>query len=235
MRPGFFRGVLGFILGLIVGAALITLIRAVMGMDYFSGATAIFAGFGALFGWLWGVGTFNPKSHEHGGLQHSEYENTRPNRAMVAVRGAVRATPGIVRAVLPLVRPLIVALIVCAITVALFMAVGMAMQTRVQTDKPEASAVTPQGSIILPVGGPDGTPVNKTVFFVVLAAVILGMLGGLSIVLALVVNKLSGDVNAAKKAPNNPPQKEPALFRLIDFFVSWLNDLLEGAKHSVTR
>jgi len=233
-RPGFLRGIFGFILGAVIGAALITLIRALMGLGYFSGSTAIFAGFGGLFGWLWGVGSFNPLSHEHEGFAHAHYEK-KPSRAVVAMRGAAKATPDFVRQILPLLRPLVVALIVCAITVGLFMVVGMVLQTRVQTNTPAASAVTPQGDIMLPLGGPDSTPVNKTLFFIIAAAIILGTLAAMSIGLELVFNALSKQVNQVKKEPNSPPQQEPALFRLIDFFVTWINDILEGTKRSVTR
>jgi hypothetical protein len=233
-RPGFLRGIFGFILGAVIGAAIITLIRALMGLPYFSGSTAIFSGFGGLFGWLWGVGSFNPLSHEHNGFAHAHYEK-KPSRAAIVMRSAAKATPGIVRQILPLVRPLVVALIVCAITVALFMAVGIVMQNRVQTDKPAASAVTTQGDIMLPLGGPDSTPVNKTVFFIIASAISLGLLGGMSVGLALLFNALSKQVNEVKKEPNSPPTEEPALFRLIDFFVTWINDILEGTKRSVTR
>jgi hypothetical protein len=232
-RPGFLRGIFGFIIGTGIGAALIILIRLVMGLDTGStGPIVIFAGFGGLIGWLWGVGSFNPLSHEHNGFAHAHYEK-KPNRAMVVMSGAAKRAPDLIRQVLPMVRPLIVALVICAITVAAFMALSMLLTNRIQTDKVEASAVSPMGQIVF--GGEEGVKVNKTVFFLILAAVILGTLGAMSVGLALLFNALNKQVNEVKKEPNSPPQNEPALFRLIDFFVTWVNDILEGTKNSVTR
>jgi len=240
LRPGFGRGLIGFVIGTIIGVALISIIRAVMGLAPASGPAVFFGGFGGLFGWLWGVGTFNPHSHEHGGMEHI-HEDEKPGPVQVLIHRMRESAPGIRENVKPLIRPLVVVLGFSAVVLVVIMIISMALGAaanatskpivRVQTETPLASAVTPAGDIILG----DTLHVNKTVFFLILSAVILGILAGTALIMALLMNALSHNVQEAKASPDNPPKTEPPLFRLIDFFVSWINDILEGTKHSVQR
>ncbi len=238
LRPGVQRGVLGFILGIVLGVALITVIRLVMGLAPLSGAAVLFGGFGGLFGWLWGVGSFNPYSHEHHGIEHA-IEANEPTPLAKLLHAARSATPGIREQVKPLIRPMMVALGVCVAAVAIFMVLGIVLTAlnvpiaRVQTETASASPMTAAGSITLPFG--DGVQVNKTVFFVILSVVILGILGGLAIGLALMMNALSAQVEKAKQSPDTPLAEEPPTFRLIDFFLTWVNDILQGTKDSISR
>ncbi len=247
LRPGFGRAVVGFIIGAIIAVIIYLIVRVLVGLSLempanaadaakFTGAIAVIAVLGGFAGWLWGAGGFSPYSHEHDGFAHQlERENGKPSQVSTVGKAAIRNAPNVIRSIIPLIRPLLIALGLCVFVVLIFMILGMIPRLNVsQTYIAQGSAVTPAGSIYLPFG-PDGTPVNKTVFFAILVFLILGALGTLAVVLALLMNVLSVQVNAAKKAPNEPPVEEPKLFRLIDFFVSWLNDMMEGMRRSVTR
>jgi hypothetical protein len=243
IRPGFLRAVLGFVGGFFALPALIGLLRLLLtavgfvdpNLPVTTGAALMFAGFGGLFGWLWGVGTFNPYSHEHNGMEHLLEMKSEPTTLARLIHRGIRGTPGFIRWLAPFIRPLLVALVVSVVVVAIFMVLGMIPSpvNRVQTDTPIASAVTPAGSIILPIG--DGLAVNKTVFFVIIAGAVLTTMAIFAIVLALIMNALAPRVIEAKQAPPEPPKTEPALFRLIDFYVSWVGDILEGTRRSISR
>jgi len=120
-----------------------------------------------------------------------------------------------------------------------FMLLGVANTplTKVQTENPAANATSLQGNINLPFNDAQGNPmtVNKTVFFFGLVVVILGILGGFALVLTLLMNALGGQVQKAKKSPDEPPKEENGLFRLIDFFVTWIRDILSGTEQSITH
>jgi hypothetical protein len=107
----------------------------------------------------------------------------------------------------------------------------------VTTENKTASTVTPEGFLNL-----GGFIINKTVFFIILSVVVLGILGGLAIVLALLVNGLSQQVEEVKQLPagTEPPDSPLVrfthwMFRLIEFFLKWVDDILEGTKQSVER
>ncbi|GEM_PF-6870786 len=243
IRPGFLRAVLGFVGGFLALPALIGLLRLLLtavgfvdpNLPVSTGTVLTFGGFGGLFGWLWGVGTFNPYSHEHNGMEHLREMKSEPTALARLIHRGIRGTPGFIRWLAPFIRPLLVALVVSAVVVAIFMVLGMIPSplTRVQTDTPTASAVTPAGSIILPIG--DGLVVNKTVFFVIIAGAVLITIAIFAVVLALIMNALAPRVVEAKQSPPEPPKTEPALFRLIDFYVSWIGDILEGTRRSISR
>jgi len=252
-RPGFARAVVGLIIGLILGVALITLIRAlVFSYDFASGPAVLFGGFGGLFGWLWGVGSFNPYSHEHHGIEHA-IEHPEPTAIDHALEAVRKEVPVVAENTKPFLQPLLLALGVCVAVVLVFMALGMIPTPlqRVTTENAAASAVTPEGLLNLfgtaspakCVGagaqslppGSCGLVINKTLFFLIVAVVLLVMLAILAIVLGLLMGALGNQVETVKKLPDQPPVEEPQLFRLIDFFISWVNDLFEGLRQSVSR
>ena len=57
----------------------------------------------------------------------------------------------------------------------------------------------------------------------------------LGLLISWLFGLLNREVTIAKKAPNNPLKEEPPLFRLVDFFVTWVNEIMDGARHSVIR
>src|SRR5258706_4760433 len=185
-RPGVIRAIGGLILGSIIAVIVISVLRFALSIIGFmpadtkripsSGALLMICGFGGATGWLWGVGAFNPHSHEHEGLEHA-YANVgeEPGRAVAILGKGMEVTPGIVRLIIPLIRPLLFTLLVSMAVAALFLVLGSTPVARAQTDKPEANAASPAGSVYLPIG-PDGTPVSKLVFFIVLSVAILGNL-----------------------------------------------------------
>jgi hypothetical protein len=230
-RPGLRRGLFGFFLGLVLGIALISVIRFLMGLEYSAGSAVFFGGFGCLFGWLWGIGSFASQSHDHHGIDHLR-ENPPPDPVVTALTKARTATPEVVESLKPLIRPMLVAFGVALLVLVIFMVVGSIPGfNKVQTENPAASAVNLTGSV--PIS--DTTQMSKLGIFAIIVVVVLGLMGGLAVVLALGMNKLSAQVQEAKKAPADPPKTEPLLFRLIDFFVSWVGDILEGTRRSVQR
>lgn len=252
-RPGFARAVVGLIIGLILGVALITLIRVLaFGYDFASGPAAVFGGFGGLFGWLWGVGSFNPYSHEHHGIEHA-IEHPEPTAIDHALEAVRKEVPVVAENTKPFIQPLALALGICVAVVIIFMVLGMVPTPlqRVTTENAPASAVTPggllnlfgsanparcvgAGAASLPAGS-CGLVINKTLFFVIVAVVLLVTLAILALVTGLLMGALGNQVEKAKKSPDAPPVEEPPMFRLIDFFISWVNDLFEGLRQSVSR
>ncbi len=220
--PGFSRGV--------IGVALISVIRLLMGLPFAGGSAAFFGGFGGLFGWLWGVGTFNAASHEHAGMEHL-YEHPAPGAATKLRERVNERIPALRATVNPLLSPLGIAIGVVVVIVGLFMVAGFVLPHREQTYIAEASATTVAGQINLPFD----IKVNKTVFFLITVVAALGTLAVLAIIIALLMNALSKQVQEVKAAPNEPPKEEPLLFRLIDFFVTWVGDILAWTRRSVQR
>jgi hypothetical protein len=228
-QPGFTRGILGLIIGMIIGAALISLIRLVMGEPFSSGSVVFFAAFGGLFGWLWGIGSFHKYSHDHHGIEHARAENA-PNPLSLTAGRVRQAMPGIMASVRPLIQPLLIASAVALVIVAIFF-IGGAIFGREQTYNQVADAKNLTAALPLT----EQLKVNKTLLFAIIVLVIMTIMGGLALGLALLMNSLSQQVEVAKKAAANPPKTEPTAFRLIDFFVSWIADILEGTKHSMNR
>lgn len=251
-QPGITRGLVGFLIGaigLVVVLAILRIILGQMGMlganvDLLpsSGSVIFFAGFGGLFGWLWGVGSFSKYSTEHHGMELA-LEDKTPSPIARLSEAARNATPGIMANVKPMIQPLIQAIGICVVVLLVIMGGSWLLNLlgsesiRVTTESPTASTVTPAGMLNL-----GGFFINKTVFFVILAVIVLGILGGMAIVMALLVNGLSDQVEVAKKLPNGAePPDSPLVrltnwsFRLIEFFLKWVDDILEGAKHSVER
>jgi hypothetical protein len=239
-RPGFPRAVFGLITGLIVGPVVLAVIRfslSIVGMVNIdqgllpsTGANLFFAGFGGMFGWLWGIGSFNPYSHDHGGIPVNV--NGKPGLMQIALHKGREAMPGIMQLVRPLIRPLLIALTICLAVTLILLVVGTPLG-RGQVLDPNASATTIAGGVTLPIGA--GLVVSKLVFFLIIVVLVLGALATMAIVLALVYNSVNREVNEAKVAPNNPAKTEPLLFRLIDFFVTWVQEILDGTKRSVIR
>jgi hypothetical protein len=200
-------------------------------------------GFGAAAGWLWGVGSLNPKLSEHGehvtpATPAQEWHPPHPVSSALHVANvpAVRFTVGeVVTMLRPMITILGFSLIVLIVTMVLFSnpLAPSAVQTRVAS----ASAITPAGLITLPFNGSDGNPVqiNKTVFFVGIVVIVLGTMGGMGLILALFFSWLSGEVKVAKTMANTPPKEENLLFRLIDFVLGWIGDALEFTRRSVIR
>ena len=248
MGPGIGRAIVGLIIGFVAAIAVLAILRIGLTLAGLlgqtepilpgSGTILFFGGFGGLFGWLWGIGSLIPASHEHMGLEHyAAEERVTPIQRILASISSAR--PQLRTIVAPLYRPLIVAFGVCVIMAIGFMLLGVANTplTKVQTENPAANATTLQGNINLPFNDAQGNPmtVNKTVFFFGLVVVILGILGGFALVLTLLMNALGGQVQKAKKSPDEPPKEENGLFRLIDFFVTWIRDILSGTEQSITH
>ncbi len=248
MEPGLGRAILGLIIGFVGAIIALAILRIILTFAGLlgpndpilpgSGTLLFFGGFGGLFGWLWGIGSLIPASHEHEGLKHYlEHPRETPIQRFFASINATR--PQLRAVVAPLYRPLLVATVVSVIMVAIFMVLGVAHTplTKVQTDKPAANATTLQGDIVLATDA-TGNPtmvVNKTVFFFGIVVVILIILGGFALVLSLIMNALGNQVQKAKKSPDEPAQKEPGVFRLIDFFVTWVKDIISGTEQSITH
>src|SRR5262249_54552224 len=157
---------------------------------------------------------------EHDGFAHAP---KGPSPLLVAGKAAVKRAPDVIRYVVPLFRPLLLALGVVVIMLVIFMVLGTIAPIHVvTTDHANANVVTPAGDINLP----GDISVNKTVFFVAVVVFILGNMAILGLILSWIMGLLTREVAVAKKAPNNPLQEEPPMFRLIDFFVTWVNDIM---------
>ncbi len=188
-----------------------------------NGATLIFGGLGMAFGGLWGIGAFSPGASAHEGPRYYAAQHVQPNPLIVLARQAFKAAPGIIASVRPLLRPLMVAIgIALAITAVIMAASTLLPITRVQTNNVAASASAVTG--------------DKFIMFVIVSVVILGAVGTLAVLLALGVNALTRQVGEAKKATAEPVKVEQnKLFRFIDFIVSWVQDILQGTRKSISR
>jgi hypothetical protein len=188
-----------------------------------NGATLIFGGLGMAFGALWGIGAFSPGASAHEGPRYYAAQHVQPNPLIVLAKQAFKAAPGIMANVRPLLRPLMVAIgIALAITAVIMAASTLLPITRVQTNNVAASASAVTG--------------DKFIMFVIVSVVILGAVGTLAVLLALGVNALTRQVGEAKKAAAEPVKVEQnKLFRFIGFIVSWVQDILQGTRKSMSR
>ena len=232
LRPGLLRALVSLPLGLVTGALVYAALRSIVGEPFSNvtaGTTLIFAGFGGAAAWMAGIGSFSSYSHEHDGFAHAP---TGISPLMAAGKAAVKRVPDIIRYVIPLVQPLLLALGVVVVVLVIFVILGtIAPIHAVQTNTASASAVTPAGDINLP----GDIAMNKTVFFIGVVVFVLGNIAVLGLLLSWIMSLVNREVTDAKKAPNAPLKSEPPLFRLVDFFVTWVNDIIDGARHSVMR
>src|SRR5258706_8030964 len=133
-QPGIMRGLIGFVIGVIGGIIAIAVLRLVLGLmgalgptfDVLpgSGALLFFGGFGGLFGWLWGLGSFSKYSTEHNGMELA-LEDKTPSPLERLRELTAKATPSIVAMTKPLIQPLGLALGVCVPVAALIMVAGL--------------------------------------------------------------------------------------------------------------
>lgn len=74
-HPGVSRAIPGSIFGFLAGLAIVLGLRALQGLDpvWDPGVALVLSPFTAMFGWLWGIGAFNPKLSEHG--EHHDDEH----------------------------------------------------------------------------------------------------------------------------------------------------------------
>src|SRR5258706_10868633 len=103
-QPGITRGLIGFVIGVIGGIIAIAVLRLVLGLmgalcptfDVLpgSGGLFFFGGFGGLFGWLWGLGSFCKYSHEHNGIGLA-LQDKKPNPFERLREVVSKATPRI--------------------------------------------------------------------------------------------------------------------------------------------
>lgn len=239
LRPGFIRAVIGSIIcAVLVAVVYGVVVRPLTGanadpdviaagaIDHSAGAILMFAGLGAAFGWLWGVGSFSPGASAHEG-PNAYYEMNKVEKpgAMVVLREfSSKAIPFVLTNTRPMIKPGLIALGICAAIVAALVFVAtnpIVPVARRQTYNAVASATVMTG--------------DKFIMFVIISAVMLAVLIGTAVGIALLVSVVNREVEVAKKSPNNPPPVPPFFFRLIDFFVSWVNDIVEGTRKSITR
>jgi hypothetical protein len=226
LRPGFLRGLIGMVLfGIIIGVLYLIVRVVLFGLapDQGGGAALMFGGFGAAFGWLWGVGSFNPgaQAHEGPAVYAATHASDKPGFATVARDRTLKLLPHLISGIRPMLQPLLIALGICVAVVIISLLVGTVLPTRIQTYNPDASVAE--------------LTQNKAVIFIIISVVILGALATMAVVLGLVMSWLTREVEVAKKSPDNPPPQNPTLFRLIDFVLSWINDIIEGTRRSLTR
>jgi hypothetical protein len=197
-----------------------------LGIGPNSGATLMFAGLGMAFGFVWGVGAASPGASSHEGPAYFAELAARaqPNPIKELRELALKLGPQAAETLLPLVRPLLITLGLVALVMlaVVFVATNPIVPvSRVQTNDAAASAVTMTG--------------DKLLLFVVIIVVVLGAIATLAVLLALGVNLLNRQVNTAKKEPKAPVEKLPNVFRLFDFAVSWLADILGGLRRILSR
>jgi hypothetical protein len=237
LRPGFLRGAMGFGIGIVISVILYIIIRVLVGLpvdatpgtaaqpNTLNGAILMFAGFGGAIGWLWGVGSFAPGSGSHEGpVAHYNAQERGTSALVVARDRTLKAMPHLIESLKPMIKPLLIALGISAAVVILFVLAGSVLPTRIQTSNPDASVAAITG---------DKTP--KAVIFLIVVVVVLGLLAGMAIGIGLLMSWLTREVEVAKKSPNNPPPIQPKLFRIINFFMAWVNDILEGTRRSIMR
>lgn len=76
IKPGLNRSIPGALIGFAAGALLVMLLRQMQGLTPLvePGVILVLTPFTTIFGWLWGIGAFNPKWSEHG--EHTEHHGT---------------------------------------------------------------------------------------------------------------------------------------------------------------
>jgi hypothetical protein len=192
------------------------------------GSLFMFGGFGAAFGFLWGVGAIAPGASAHEGPTYwADVEASKAPK--ITVRSTLeflrRRIPPIVAFVRPLIQPLAVGLGAALIIVVILTLIAtnpIVRVSRPQTNDAAASALAVTG--------------DKLLTFGVLAMVTLGGVAGLAFGLALLMRYANNQVALAKKEKNAPIEQPPGLvWRLMRFFVNWVVDILSGIQKTFQR
>lgn len=239
MRPGILRGTLSLIIGFVLTAILYLIIRALLGlpMDWANsaGSTLMWSGLGGAFSWLLGVGAFSPGASAHEGPVVTWAENARHPKApgvLAQLRtNTVRFFKWAVPLILPNIRPLLIALGVIVAITAIFMllgANGIISVGRATTQIDAANTAEFTG--------------DKFIIFLIVAAVVLGLLVGTAIGLGLLMTSLTRQVEIAKKVQRTAlPDDSPLLKaggyfeRLLQFALAWVRDILDGFTKTIAR
>ncbi|MHB8627918.1 MAG: hypothetical protein ACYDBJ_10890 [Aggregatilineales bacterium] len=259
MRPGMSRA---FLAGLGVFAAFnvfLMLLRWFLSLPQWeAGPALLFGGFAATFAASWGMGSakkgYDVVETSTASVEHDVLEPPDIPGAFDPIQfgkhtlhiGRTRIMP-IVR---PLIGPMVIALGVALLVIVVVMLIGTFGNglgaTQVLTNNPSASAINAGGYMtgVTLFGG----PVSKLAFFLIVAVLVLGGIGTLGLGLALLMNALGAQVQAAKKMPDQPldfaePSKAKGpfghlmnfLIRLRHFFAEWAADIRRSALHSISR
>jgi hypothetical protein len=193
------------------------------------GATLIFAGFAAAFGYLWGIGALSPGASAHEGptylaaVEAAEKPKARP--VLAARQFVIKNLPGVVRFSKPLLQPMGIAVaVIGALTFGTFFIINnpIVRVSRNQTFQDAANASVVTG--------------EKFITYVVFIAVILGGVVSLAIVLSLLVSYANGYVNKAKADKATPLDVKEAWYtRWANFGISWVQDILAGIRQDLSR
>ena len=186
------------------------------------GSLLIMAGFGATFGFLWGMGAMAPGASAHEGptywaaVEAAQKPRFRVRDAIALVRKVV---PPLVETFRPMLQPIGVAV---AVTLGLVFIIFMIATnpivpvSRLQTTNEAASAAAVTG--------------DKLITFIVIAVVVIGAVASLAIGLELLMRYTNREVNTAKEMKPEPIKNPPWPLRLADFVITWINDILSGLR-----
>lgn len=189
-----------------------------------NGATLVFGALGATLGLLWGIGAISPGASAHEGPAYYAAQKPLPEPGRQLPALARKYIPILVQTFQPFIRPIGIAIGVALVLTVAFVLIGTSPITPLR--RPQTSAAAADA---LAVTG------DKFIAFVVVALVIIGAVVGMAVGLALLIRTINSQVTKAKAAPAEPLKQQPPLFRLLNFFLSWLADILGGLGGSVQR
>jgi len=237
--PGLYV-VLGFLLKRVAGAVIGALFAAPAYITFLvafplalfspgatSGGTGVFMAFGMAFGMVWGIGGMSQGASAHEGPTYLAKVNAPPARKPVreARELATKLIPQAKTIFLPMVRPALTAIGIGVVAVGILFFVAsnpIVPVSRQQTYQAVAATNMVTG--------------DKLLLFVVIAVVVLGAVVTLAVGLTLLMNSLGQQVNAAKKEKPEPVETDKiGVLNLANFFVTWILDILNWLRGSVSR
>ncbi len=192
-----------------------------------SGATGVFMAFGMAFGMVWGIGGLSKGASAHEGPTYIAKLNAPPARKPVreARELATKLIPQALALFVPMIRPIltVVGVGVLLVGALLFVASNPIVPVAKQQTYQVAAAT-------------NAVTGDKLLLFVVVAVVILGAVVSLAVGLLLLINFLNQQVNKAKEDKPEPVATEKIkAFNIVNFFITWIGDIMNGLRRSMTQ
>ena len=215
-HPGVSRAIPGSIIGFLAGLGIVLGLRALQGLDpvWDPGVALVLSPFTAMFGWLWGVGAFNPKLSEHG-EHHDEEHAIVPHEgdAHDAHHDEEEAPFAIMMG--QVWRVLTYSLLIMGIFYAIAaLPTGLLLQT---TAVPEANAAAFGNEVTLNLFGNEFVTTQMVLFLAMVAFTILSVVifaGGLGFLFFAGSNQVK-IANKMDNASNSDDDNRPAIVKSV--------------------
>lgn len=233
--PGFFRGIVAMVGAGIVTAIIYAILRLIFvgSFENALGSILALAGFGAAFGFVWGVGGWSPGANDHEGpvAYAAEHPDTSPTVPMTILDRTRKFVGWVTPQIIPLLRPLAIALLVVFVITGAILFIA-------------ANPIVPVGRRQTVITNADAALItgDKLIPFLIFAVIVIVSLAGFAFTLAILFSYLNRQVEISHKVETTPLPSQSPLMKmwrgirgLTAFFLEWVADIFEGLSKSVTR